>query len=550
MASVASPATAQRMIGIGGSVTGTLGAADTALSSARSHSQLFSFYGAAGRTVQIDLTSGDFDPRLSLEDWEGQTITDDDARVGTGSARISYDLPYTGIYQILAGARRADQLGTFTLSVRETQAHVLPPDVDAPKLITVGTIGVNQETVDVLAAGAPTYDDRKYNAYAFACLAGQQFQMDILSDWDNYAMVIDPGGNVVSRDGNSGGGTNARLVHTCAASGEYHLLVTTASPNGSVGRYTLRVQAYGAAAPVLARIEPVAPPRAVTQPQAAAQPAPVTQPEPVAPAPVAQAAPAPPPPAAPAPKAVQPLPAAPAPQAAQPLPVTPIAQAAQPAPTAPPPGAPAAFTAPVTQPEPAPQPQAVAQPAPVMQPQPVAPAPVAQPAPAAPSPQAAQPSPLTPIPAAAQPAPTAPPPVAPAAPVTQPPVATPPPAPAEAPPAGTVPAPGVIGQIAIGSSMQGRLEPGDQVMGDTFADTWQFQGAAGETVTLDVESSAFSPYLRLYDADGNRLADGTASGGGTGSRLVFVLPSTGMYQIVIINGEGRRETGAYTISIR
>ena len=90
------------MIGIGGSVTGTLGAADTALSSARSHSQLFSFYGAAGRTVQIDLLSGDFDPRLSLEDWEGQTITDKLTQFKIGAASLL--LHHEDVVPALAGA--------------------------------------------------------------------------------------------------------------------------------------------------------------------------------------------------------------------------------------------------------------------------------------------------------------------------------------------------------------------------------------------------------------------------------------------------------------
>jgi serine protease Do len=120
----------------------------------------------------------------------------------------------------------------------------------------------------------------------------------------------------------------------------------------------------------------------------------------------------------------------------------------------------------------------------------------------------------------------------------------------EAAPTGSIPAPGEIGQITIGQTMRGRLEPGDQTMGDTFADSWQFQGTAGRTVTIDVRSSSFGTYVQLFDVDGNRLADDSGSGGGNNSRIVFLLGSTGSYQVVVVNGEGQRTPGLYTISVR
>ncbi len=169
------------------------------------------------------------------------------------------------------------------------------------------------------------------------------------------------------------------------------------------------------------------------------------------------------------------------------------------------------------QPEPAAQPQAAEQP----KPQPVAPQPVAQPRPVA-QPQLAAPPVVIP----------------------------PPPAPLDTTPTGEIPAPGEVGQIAIGQTTQGQLGPGDQVLAGTYADTWQFQGSAGQTVTIDVSSDAFSTYVQLYDANGSRLAEDSGSGGGNNSRLVFRLRSTGIYQIVVDNSEGRRATGLYTISIR
>jgi hypothetical protein len=537
LVAAARPATAQRVIGMGGSVTDTVGATDPLLPSDQSHDRPFSFYGTAGRTVQLDLRSNDFTPRLVLEDWEGQTIAADDDAGRAPNAHIWYNLPYTGIYQVLASAHGADEHGTFTLSLRETQPHVLPPNPDAPALVTTGTIRLNQEVEAVLAPSASTYDNRKYNAYAFHCSAGQQFQMDVLSDWDNYAMVVDPGGNVVSRDGDSGGSTNARLVHACATSGDYRLLVATSSPYGSVGRYTLHVQTYGTPARVLAEAEPVAAPEPVAPPQPAVQLQPAAQAQPVV--------------APPAEPTAQPQPVAPQQPAARPEPVAQTQPTAGRLPAARPQPEPVAPPQPTVRPEPAAQAQPVVAPPaePTAQPQRAAPQqptvqpkPVVQPQPAAEPAAQPQPEPVAPPQPAVQPESAAQPP--------QPAVAPPAPASPEATPTGLVPSPGEIGQIAVGQTAQGQLEPGDQTMAGMFADTWQFQGRAGLTVTIEVTSTAFSPYVQLYDATGIRLADGSAAAGGDSARLAFTLRTTALYQVVVVNSEGQRQTGPYTLSVR
>ncbi len=126
---VARPAAAQKQIGMGRPVTGALTEADPVLSPGQSHYKLFSFYGTARQTVEIDLTSDDFDPRLELQDWQGQSVARDDVSGGARNARITYTLHDTGMYQILAGARRADEHGAFTLSVIATEAVAQPEPV-------------------------------------------------------------------------------------------------------------------------------------------------------------------------------------------------------------------------------------------------------------------------------------------------------------------------------------------------------------------------------------------------------------------------------------
>ncbi|MEK6609969.1 MAG: PPC domain-containing protein [Gemmatimonadota bacterium] len=103
----------------------------------------------------------------------------------------------------------------------------------------------------------------------------------------------------------------------------------------------------------------------------------------------------------------------------------------------------------------------------------------------------------------------------------------------------------------VGTTVQGRLETGDQQMNDgTWADIWQFQGAAGQSVTIELRSEEFDTYLQLLDGAGNRLAEDDDSLGDLDSRITFTLPSSGLFQMVVNNFGDSRRAGIYTITLR
>ncbi|HVO35008.1 MAG TPA: PPC domain-containing protein [Gemmatimonadales bacterium] len=392
LAATALPTRAQQQIPIGSSVTGTLSMSDPTLGDG-SHYKLFTFMGAAGQSVQIDLMSSDFDSYLYLKDQNGTEITHDDDSGGGLNARIVRTLGYTGMYQIYVNTLRSGQYGAFTLRLQSAAAvsqPVVTPIVTGASIAPIGTIGLNQQVQNNLVPGGTTYDGKPIHTYNFQCTAGQAFQMDVLSDWDNYAIVFDPMGNNVAHDDDGGEGLNARITYTCQQTAVYKLAVTTYSASTTTGLYTLRVQALGTPTPL-------------------GQPTPIGQPQPIA----------------------QPIP--------QPIP--------------------------------------------------------------------AQPTNL-------------------------------------------IAAPGQTAQIGIGQTMRGRLETGDQIMQDsTYADLWQFQGTAGQTVQIDVRSDEFDTYMQLLDANGTKLGEDDDSGGNLNSRLIFTLPATGMYQIVVNNAGRTRRAGIYTVSI-
>ncbi|HTT68785.1 MAG TPA: PPC domain-containing protein [Gemmatimonadales bacterium] len=120
-----------------------------------------------------------------------------------------------------------------------------------------------------------------------------------------------------------------------------------------------------------------------------------------------------------------------------------------------------------------------------------------------------------------------------------------------APAANEVPAPGETGFIRVGQTMRGALEPGDLLMADsTFADVWEFTGAAGEKVTIEARSDEFDTFLQLLDSSGTKIAEDDDSGGDLNSRLAVTLPAAGRYRIVVNSAGHERRAGRYTVSIQ
>jgi hypothetical protein len=254
MQSMAQPMGMAQQIPIGTSVSGQLMASDPTMPDG-SHYKLFTFMGNAGQTVQIDMISSAFDSYLYLRDQNGQAITHDDDGGGSLNARIVQQLPYTGMYQILANTLASGQYGAFTLQLQSGQAAMAmqPVVTSIPtvnSLAPIGQIGLNQQVQNTLVSGGPSWNNKPIHLYSFQCSAGQPTQMDIMSNWDNYLIVFDPTGSEVAHDDDGGEGLNARLHFTCPSTGVYRLGVTTGLASTSPGIYTLQVQSTGQPMPM------------------------------------------------------------------------------------------------------------------------------------------------------------------------------------------------------------------------------------------------------------------------------------------------------------
>ncbi|NEO27224.1 MAG: serine protease, partial [Kamptonema sp. SIO4C4] len=84
----------------------------------------------------------------------------------------------------------------------------------------------------------------------------------------------------------------------------------------------------------------------------------------------------------------------------------------------------------------------------------------------------------------------------------------------------------------------------------SFYEEYRFQGEAGQSVTLTLESQEFDTYLILLNAQGDKLAENDdMTQESTNSRLTVNLPRTGVYR-VLVNSYQRGERGRYRLTVQ
>jgi hypothetical protein len=100
------------------------------------------------------------------------------------------------------------------------------------------------------------------------------------------------------------------------------------------------------------------------------------------------------------------------------------------------------------------------------------------------------------------------------------------------------------------SSSNGEISTADCRLDDgSYLDFVQFQGIAGQTVTIDLTSTAFDAYLYLLDATPGVVASNDDFGGSTNSRIVFTLTTSGTWTIGATS-LGANQFGPYSLTIQ
>jgi hypothetical protein len=103
----------------------------------------------------------------------------------------------------------------------------------------------------------------------------------------------------------------------------------------------------------------------------------------------------------------------------------------------------------------------------------------------------------------------------------------------------------------IGATISGQLNANSALLTDGSSfDAYTFEGQAGQTVEISMESTDFDAFLALGILGSDSVVARDDDGGNNSDALIVArLPRTGRY-VVLANSYGRDASGAYTLGIR
>lgn len=180
------------------------------------------FQGKKGETVAVGMKASTFDSFLILrKQGEARDLSNDDDSGGGRDALLRFTLPADGAYEIRANAVAKDGVGVYSLSLSERA------DVAADAGLPGATpLRMGQPVDGALTNASPLHDDlTPYQAFRFRGQAGERVAVDMKSQaFDAYLVVRRAGStiDVVSND-DAGGGSDARVVYTLPATGDYEV---------------------------------------------------------------------------------------------------------------------------------------------------------------------------------------------------------------------------------------------------------------------------------------------------------------------------------------
>jgi HEAT repeat protein len=132
----------------------------------------------------------------------------------------------------------------LTKALKDTDGNVKAIAEAALTQIKADPNGKEFEVKGVLTAGDP-FDKRRtahfHVVHTYYMKKAQQYQIDLISQWDNYLRLENAQGVQLAEDDDGGGFPNARIIIRAPQDGWYRIIVTTYGA-GAQGPYTLKVK--------------------------------------------------------------------------------------------------------------------------------------------------------------------------------------------------------------------------------------------------------------------------------------------------------------------
>ncbi len=179
--------------------------------------QQFRFAAQAGEWLRISVNGrGGMDPILTVLQPDRTDIAiNDDRSAANRDSLLIVQVPTSGDQVIRVGAFDAASLGDFVIQVERL---AVGPDTDSGFIAIGGS------------AGARLDFPNDVDAFEFSGLAGQTITVTVSGDTgvDVYAQLIDPDGNLIAADDDSGHGLDAEMSLTLGLDGTHRIEVWAA----------------------------------------------------------------------------------------------------------------------------------------------------------------------------------------------------------------------------------------------------------------------------------------------------------------------------------
>ncbi|MCI0682965.1 MAG: PPC domain-containing protein [Gemmataceae bacterium] len=104
------------------------------------------------------------------------------------------------------------------------------------------------------------------------------------------------------------------------------------------------------------------------------------------------------------------------------------------------------------------------------------------------------------------------------------------------------------GDLVFAADVLRSTDPYDRVRKQSYSKARTVRLPAGQTLTIDLTSTAFDTYLRVEDEDGNEVAADDDGGEGLNSRVTLTPPRAGNYRLIATSFRGGA-TGAFQLRV-
>jgi len=187
----------------------------------------WTFNGERGDRVVITMRSEEFDTYLFLSGPGLDSRLSDDDSAGDLDSRITFTVPQSGEYEIVAAALSGS--GSYTLEASLSG-----------EMSTTGRIRAGDTESGYLTSDAEIYDTRPAQIWEYRAREGETVTFELYSDeFDTFLYIEGPGLRPALSDDDSGEGNGSRLTVSFPENGTYRIVAAMFSSSSGGGEYSI-----------------------------------------------------------------------------------------------------------------------------------------------------------------------------------------------------------------------------------------------------------------------------------------------------------------------